>query len=189
MRRNLLKTLFASVVAAILLLIVPQEAKAAPGDVTVMYMFKSPIDGKIKAWVAIEGPDGTYFPGTITQGGGFQPGWHWITGGDGDGNDGELPIDVPLEEFPNFSDAAYADVVVTQSEESNESIVTTDKPVQVQLVNSQTGDLIGELETVAYSKTIDISGLSVGCKYMLVIKQDIEGFPVVLPAVNICKMP
>lgn len=110
-----------------------------------------------------------------------------ISGGDGE-NPIEFPVGTPLEGLPDLT-ANAAKVQVTQPDGPPVVIVKTDKPVQVQLVNSQEGTLIGELETVTEMATIDISKLTVGCKYMLVIKQDIDGYPLVLPAVNVCRMP
>jgi hypothetical protein len=153
---------------------------AAPDDVTVMITFES--NGKFVVWCVLEGTNGEYIPFTVVENGGIKPGWTFDISGD-NGSGTPVPAEVPA-----IPDDLLAHPTVTQAEGSNEVVIETDKSVEIQLMDVQTGTLIGDRVTVNDSHTISMNGLPIGCRYVVVIYQTIPEYaPTIFPAVGVCK--
>jgi hypothetical protein len=78
------------------------------------------------------------------------------------------PVEIPVE--------LLANTLVRQVEGSNEVIVSTDKPVEIQLIDLSTGQFVSERMQVEYDKTVNISNLSTGCKYGVAVFQNVEDY-------------
>ena len=98
----------------------------------------------------------------------------WLTGGNNGGFDS---LNLPS------NPALFAQTTFSQTQDGN-IIIETDTTVDVIIVDLITGNFVSPTFRVESSQLIDISPLPIGCRYSLIVLQDI-----VVTAIRTIKMP
>ena len=174
------KILITLVLSVIFFITTSALLKAKPGDAHIQYTFVNS-SGSIVTWVYIEGQNGTLSPYTIKDGKKIK-GWVSLLPEDNDDYGEESPLE-PTDLIP---EVLLADISVVQT--GDVLTVTTDKQIYAQLVNLQTGALIGDFISVLDSHTFNTMALPMGCVYAIVLYQEVEGYyPYMHPTFTFCK--